>query len=115
MSNRNIDVIEHMGRYCDEIKEAQDRFGNSLESLKADSLYRNSVAMSILQIGELCSHLSEDFKALYNEMPWQDMKGMRNVAAHHYGKFDVIKLWETIDTDIPILKTYCIKILSENK
>jgi len=111
MNDRDIDILEHIVRYCGEIGEAKDRFGDSLETLQSDSLYRNAVAMCILQIGELSTHLSDDFKAAHSEMPWQDMKGMRNIAAHHYSKFDVIKLWETITEDIPHLRAYCENIL----
>ena len=89
MNNRNIDIIEHIIRYCGEIREARERFGDSFESLQSDTLYKNAVAMSILQIGELSARLSDDFKSAYNEMPWRDIKNMRNIAAHHYSKFDI--------------------------
>ena len=95
--------------------EARKRFGDSFKSLQSDTLYRNAVSMCILQIGELSSHLSTDFKMVYNEMPWRDIRGMRNIAAHHYGKFDVKKLWETITSDIPALSEYCEKILHDMK
>ena len=111
MNSRLIDILRHMIRYCGEIEEARERFGDSFNSLQADALYRNAVAMSIMQIGELTTHLTDDFKATYNGMPWQDIKGMRNIAAHHYGKFDVQQLWETITIDIPELKEYCNEIL----
>ena len=67
--------------------------------------------MCILQIGELSSHLSEDFKAMYSDMPWQDIKRMRNIAAHRYGSFDVEVLWDTIVNDIPSLHDYCLEII----
>jgi len=86
-------------------------FGKSLEVLKSNSVYKNAVAMCILQIGELTTHLSEEFKKEYNEMPWRDIKDMRNIAAHRYGTFDSEILWDTMEGDIPSLKEYCEKIL----
>jgi len=106
--------MEHIIRYCEEIEEAQEHFGNSLESLQVNTIYRNAVAMCILQIGELTKHLTDDFKKLYGGMPWHDIKGMRNIAAHHYSKFDAKKLWETIYNDIPELKTYCEEIIRQH-
>ena len=111
MNSRDIDVLKHITRFCNEIKEARERFGDSLDSLKADVHYKNAVAMGIMQIGELTTRLTDDFKLEYNGMPWQDIKGMRNIAAHHYGKLDVQKLWETISSDIPDLHTYCEETL----
>ena len=111
MNNRNIDVLEHMVRYCDEIKETQAHFGDSLESLQSSAIYRNAVAMCIIQIGELSSHLSEDFKTAYSEIPWQKIKGMRNIAAHHYGKFDTAILYKTITERMPELHRFCDETL----
>ena len=113
MNNRNIDILERIIRYCEEIKEAQDRFGDSPEALKSDSLYRNAVAMCILQIGELTNHLTDDFKMSHNKVPWQKIKGMRNIAAHHYGKFDADIMFNTITERIPELLDYCYEIFRE--
>ena len=88
MNERDTDILEHIICYCNEIREARERFGDSLESIQADALYRNAVAMSILQIGELTGHLSDEFKAKYSAVPWQKIKGMRNITAHHYGRID---------------------------
>ena len=107
MNNRDADVLKHILRYCNEIVEASDLFGNSLEALKSGSIYKNAVAMCILQIGELVNLLSDDFKETRTEMPWRDMKRMRDLAAHQYNKFDLETLWETVSEDIPELRDYC--------
>jgi uncharacterized protein with HEPN domain len=46
-------------------------------------------------------------------MPWSDMIRMRNIAAHHYLKFDLVRLWGTIIEDIPKLKLFCQKMIPE--
>ena len=113
MSIHNSEILERIIRYCNEIDEAMNHFGRTFEKLEPNTIYKNAVSMCILQIGELTSLLSDDFKAQYREMPWQDIKAMRNIAAHRYGTFDLTKLWETLMDDIPTLKEYCKKILSE--
>ncbi|MDR0293373.1 MAG: DUF86 domain-containing protein [Oscillospiraceae bacterium] len=110
---KNLDILKRIILYCDEIKEAMNRLGSSYAALKDDSVYKNAVAMCILQIGELTVHLSDEFKAAYSDMPWQDIKNMRNIAAHRYGSFDTEKLWETISEDIPKLRRYCDEIIGE--
>ena len=111
MNERDFDILEHIIRYCDEIKQARGRFGDNLESLQLDTQYKNAVAMCILQIGELVGHLTDDFKDEHNSVPWQKIKGMRNIAAHHYGKIDAAILYRTISERIPELHEYCYDIL----
>ena len=110
-NNKDIEILERMIKYCNEIDEANTQFGKSFDILESNSVYKNAVAMCILQIGELTTHLSESFKKEYNKMPWRDIKDMRNIAAHRYGSFDSEILWDTMEGDIPSLKEYCEEIL----
>jgi uncharacterized protein with HEPN domain len=104
-------ILEKIIGYCDEIAHAKARFGDSLDALKTDVEYKNSVAMDILQIGELTTHLTDDFKQKYSAQPWRDINGMRNIAAHHYGSLNVKILWNTINKRIPELREYCVECL----
>lgn len=114
-SHRNIDILKKMIQYCDEIGEANAQFGSSLEALGQSSVYKNATAMCILQIGELTKHLSEDFRATYDGMPWKAIRNMRNIAAHQYGEFDLETLWDTITGDIPALREYCVGIVRQHQ
>lgn len=44
-------------------------------------------------------------------MPWNQIKALRNMVAHNYGKIDIEILWETISNDIPQLQEYCEEIV----
>ena len=81
-NDRNIEILKKIMMYCGRLDEARSRFGDSLESLENDQLYKSAAAMCVMQIGELTTHLTTDFRNEYNEIPWQDIKGMRNIAAH---------------------------------
>ena len=94
------------------IEETTARFGNSLEAFSVDKPYRNTCAMCILQIGELDGHLSQEFRTEYWQMPWNEIRGMRNVVAHAYGSISVQTTWEAIEQDIPALKRFCEEILA---
>lgn len=71
--------------------------------------------MCILQIGELSKYLTDDFKNLYSEIPWKQIRGIRNIFAHDYGSIDVLTIWNTINYNIPELKDFCENILAQNK
>ncbi len=110
---RDKSIVEHMLSYCVDIEETIRRFGDSYEAFSGDKAYRNACAMCILQIGELAGHLSADFRAAHAEMPWREIRGMRNVVAHAYADISFKTTWDTIRTDIPALKDFCIEILSQ--
>ena len=112
-NERNIDILEHIVKYCDEIFDTQSHFGKSFDVFRANSIYKNAVAMCILQIGELSGHLSDDFKAIYNGVPWRNIKGMRNIMAHKYGDISVTTVWEATIDDVPVLRDYCNNILEK--
>ena len=102
MSRGNKDLLRHIIGYCNQIEEANKQFGNSYDLFCSNSVYRNAVAMCVLQISELSNHLTEDFRqATADDIPWNQIRGLRNVVAHEYGNIDEESLWETITEDIP--------------
>lgn len=108
MKARNIDIINHLKNYCEDIERAVVRFGKDKENFEKDTDYRNSVCMSLLQIGELTGHLSQDFREATKEsVYWPAIKGMRNVFAHDYGAIDYDRVWDTVIEDIPVLLVFC--------
>lgn len=112
-ANRNVDILHRIISYCHEIEETILRFGRDYVVFAQDSVYRNATALCVMQIGELTTHLSDDFKQTYTETPWYQIKALRNVVAHNYGKIDVESLWETITIDIPKLNDYCFKAIQQ--
>lgn len=74
---KNIDVLEHIRNYCKDIETTIERFGNDKTIFDFDRDYRNSVCMSLLQIGELTGHLTEKFRESTKEtVYWPAIKGM---------------------------------------
>lgn len=108
MKKKTIDILEHIQRYCRDIEETMARFGKDQAVFDRDRDYRNSICMSLLQIGELTGHLSEDFReSTKGTIYWTAIKGMRNLFAHDYGAVDIAQVWETAVTDIPVLHRFC--------
>lgn len=112
MKRKNIDILEHIQTYCEDIEATTTRFGKEKEIFDTDRDYRNSICMSLLQIGELTGLLSEDFKdGTKGTIYWPAIKGMRNLFAHNYGAVDIGRVWETVLADIPILREFCDKTI----
>lgn len=115
MNNREYDILRHILRYCQEVDETVARFGDSYEVFTQDRDYKNSIALSVLQIGELSTHLPENFQTLYPYIPWKDIRGMRNIVAHHYGKLDTNILFEIVKNNIPELEQFVERIMVEQE
>lgn len=111
VSNRDNTIVEKIYNYCKEIDDAHNTFGGSYENFKINTVYKNAVCLCLLQIGELSTKLSEEFKTNYNSIPWKQIRGMRNVVAHEYGHIDYEIVWETIEEGVPSLKDFCCSVL----
>ena len=106
---RLIKVLE----YCERIHRTVERYGQSLNIFENDDDYQQSVSFSILQIGELVAGLSESYRnETASEMPWAQIKGMRNIVVHGYGSIELKVVWKTVLEDIPELEVFCRKQLS---
>lgn len=108
MVQPDIQRLEHIRDYCDEIEKTIARYGNAFEIFENDRDYQRSVAFCILQIGELGGKLSQEYRTeTANRIQWGPIKAMRNLVAHSYGSMSRDIIWETAITDIPVLKRFC--------
>ena len=101
--DKNVRIITNIIEYIEIIFNTQKRFGNDFNVFVSDKDYFNSVCMSLLQIGELANHLTEEFAALHKDIPWKNIIGLRNVLVHGYRKLDTEVVWATVMDDIPEL------------
>ena len=111
--SNDIQRLLHIVEYCRKIKTVFDVFQNNHDCFLRNENYppRDLCCFYILQIGELSSGLSEDFKNNHNEIPWRSIKGMRNIVAHKYGTIDLETVWEVLTEDIPRLDKQCRAIV----
>ncbi|MBR4334174.1 MAG: DUF86 domain-containing protein [Clostridia bacterium] len=108
-SERDLSILEHVVRYCGQIDDTILRFGSDGQIFASDTVYQNAVALCLLQIGELAGHLSESYRAAHPDIPWRQIKALRNIIAHNYGSVDAETAWEIVQEDIPALRQHCEK------
>ena len=90
------------------------QFDNSFELFKTSHIFQNSSCMCLLQIGELCKYLSEDFRKENDTIDWKGWCGLRDIFAHQYGKLNIEENWLTIVNDYPILRNYIKELLKKD-
>ena len=72
------------------------------------------MAMSVIRVGELVKALTPKFRRDNPQVPWREIAGYRDVAAHKYETLDFDGLYVTSKEEFPELKLQIEKILMEN-
>lgn len=83
MNQRDKTILIKITDYCLEIKDTHDYFKQDKELFtneKNGFIYRNSIIMPILQIGELSKTLSVEFLNEYTKIPWKMIMRMRDIV-----------------------------------
>lgn len=111
-NDKDKHLLLHIEEYCNQVQETVIEIGNC-DNLESNFIYQNALAMPLLQIGELARNISDDLKEKYSDVPWVEIRALRNVFVHSYGKVDWKKVWETGINDIPELKEKCSQIIIE--
>ncbi len=77
--------------------------GMTFEQFVADRKTIDAVIRNFIVIGEAASHLSDDFIAKHPDLPWREMRDMRNIVVHEYFGVDNLIVWETLQKNLPPL------------
>jgi len=80
--------------------------GVNWEAFLANPEKQDAVLRRFEIIGEAASRISSETRALFPEIPFRAMRGMRNIIAHDYGEVDLDLVWQSAQHDIPALVTH---------
>lgn len=72
-----------------------------------------AVLYGLAVIGEATANILPQVQNTYPQIPWVDIRGMRNVVIHEYFQLDLEIIWETIQTDFPLFKLTLEEILRD--
>ena len=115
MNSRDIQHLEAIGEYCDEITTTTERFGVDFKIFCNDNDYYNSVLMTLFQIGELVNKLSDDARiTLDKEIDSHKIIAVRNRIAHAYDGLDEAIIWDIVSRHLSRLKNFCERQVEKN-
>lgn len=75
----------------------------SVESFGTDELVQDAVIRNFAVIGEAAGRVPGEIQDRHPEIPWNRMRGMRNLLVHDYSNVDYEIIWETASNDLPPL------------
>lgn len=81
-----IEAIDKIIRYLETV--------NGLKGFLGNEMVIDAVTRNYEIIGEAANQIPKAIKDKYPELPWRQMYGLRNFAAHEYHTIDPQILWE---------------------
>lgn len=90
----------------------------SKESFLKDRRTQQAVVLNLMTIGEAAARIANDhkeFTAAHSEIPWAQMRGMRNRMAHGYFDIDLNIVWQTVQSSLPALEGHIAAALVKIK
>jgi uncharacterized protein with HEPN domain/predicted nucleotidyltransferase len=77
--------------------------GHDLASFSADAVAQDAACMNLLRLGEGTKFVPQQVQDAHPELPWGELRGVRNLLAHDYFGIDVGLLWYTLSVELPPL------------
>ena len=101
-------------KILEETKIAAKLIGDTtFDNFLDNEILKRAIGMTVINIGELVKNLTQDFRVSHSNVPWKDISGFRDVAAHKYKTLDMKLVYNSVKIDIPELENEIIKILSQ--
>ena len=95
-----------------EIKTAKDMMGDcTIEDFCENEMLKRAVCMTVINIGELVKNLSDNCRNTYKGIPWKEIAGFRDIAAHKYQTLRMEDVYETVTADFSALSRQIEEII----
>jgi uncharacterized protein with HEPN domain len=102
---RHADYVEHILDATQQVRSYVAQ--TNKEMFLQDRKTQDAVILKILVIGEAAAQILDEhatFAQEHADIPWHQMKGMRNRMVHGYFETNLDLVWETIQVFIPDLE-----------
>ena len=106
LRNRLQDILDAIT-----LIEIEQRKGKA--AFESSPLIQVWMVHHLMIIGEAVRSIDPAVRQRYPTIPWRQVAGMRNILVHDYFRINEALVWETVDKDVPALKTEIERILSE--
>ena len=102
--HRLPDYLDHMQQAATDACSFVE--GLAKEDFLEDKRTQQAVIMSLIIIGEAVTKVMDgygEFAQAHGQVPWRNMRGMRNRIAHGYFDINLDVVWDTVQMALPEL------------
>lgn len=97
----------------DSIKKIQQYMGNlTFDEFVSNDMVIDAVVRNFEIMGEAAAHIPDSIRSAYPNIPWKEMRGLRNVVVHEYFGVDLKIIWKTAQESLPELSEMIKEVLS---
>lgn len=111
---RYADYLEHM---LDAIRLVRSYTeGVSKDDFLEDKKTQQAIILNLLVIGEAATQIANEYPIFVTEhpqLPWKQIRGMRNRMAHGYFEINLDVVWDTVRLSLPELEQKILVIQAE--
>jgi uncharacterized protein with HEPN domain len=83
------------------------------EDFLENLMMQDAVMHQIEIIGEASNNISDEFQDKNSQLPWMQMRAIRNKIVHDYRGINLQIIWDTVKKDLPALKLHVQELLGE--
>jgi uncharacterized protein with HEPN domain len=83
------------------------------ESFDADPLLQRAAKNVLSEIGEAVGDLPDPLLPQIGDLPWKEIRGVREKIVHDYYELDLVILWSTLETDLPSMDEHVRRWLTD--
>ena len=87
--------------------------GITAEQFAQTPLLQDAVCRRLEVIGEAANRLSSSVMVDYPEIPWAQIRGLRNRIVHEYDIVEVDIVWLVVERELLSLKAQIIKMIDD--
>ena len=104
--------------YLDDILESAELIESYTATISESEFYnsgekQDAILHRLQIIGEAAKHVPEAYRQKWNQVPWKDIAGIRDIIVHEYFGITLTMIWKTVVEDIPLLKQQIQGILAQ--
>jgi uncharacterized protein with HEPN domain len=77
--------------------------GMSKDAFLLNEEKQYAVCMALLQLGEMAALIPDSYRDEHPDVPWRQIKGLRNIIAHTYSNIDAALIWTMVSEELPAI------------
>jgi uncharacterized protein with HEPN domain len=98
-----MEAIERVEKYSTKGRSAFD----------SDELIQTWIVHHLQILAEALTRIDETTRQDHEEIPWDKIRGMRNILVHEYFGIDKKLVWAVVESDLPELKEQLDSLLEQ--
>lgn len=100
------DVKVYLDDILESITQIEDyTSGVTFQDFEADTEKQDAVIRRFEIIGEAVKQMPKEFISQYPNVAWKQAAGIRDVLIHDYSEVNLERVWNTVQQNLPELKT----------